>query len=166
MGVGHGVEHLLENREKAMAVLGGRAPSGEPGGEGLALDQLHGEERPLVGQATHLVDRHHARVLEPASDPGLLEEAFGHGLVPAVALPEHLDGHGAVELGVASMEHRAYATVSDLTVHAVPACGRRRPNLLEQAGVGHGQRLACVTGSREGRAYPETIPDELEDTPV
>ncbi len=42
--------------------------------QGAALDQLHGEIRPVVGEGAQFVDRNHAGVLQLAGDLGLLDE--------------------------------------------------------------------------------------------
>ena len=53
----------------------GSGPSPRAGlGQGLALDELHRQERAAVGQGAGLVDGRDARVLELAGDPGLVDE--------------------------------------------------------------------------------------------
>ena len=66
------------NRPRSAA---GSGRSREQVVQGAALDQLHGQERPAVGQGADLVDRRDAGVLELAGDPGLVEEPAGGGRV-------------------------------------------------------------------------------------
>ncbi len=73
--------------------------------ERVALDQLHREERPAVGEGAQLVDRHDPRVLELAADLGLLDEPADHVGVVAEVVAEDLDGDVAAEVGVAAPEH-------------------------------------------------------------
>ena len=88
-------------------------------GEGLAPDQLHGEERPAVGEGAQLVDRHDARVLELAADLRLLDEAADHLGAAAEVVAQDLDGNVAAQVGVAALEHLAHAAAGDLAVDAV-----------------------------------------------
>ena len=73
VGVGDRLAHLLEDPHELRPPLPGPAAS-QQRRQGPALDQLHGEERPAVGQPAELVDRHDARVRELAADPRLVEE--------------------------------------------------------------------------------------------
>ena len=66
-----------------------RAPADQLG-EGLALDQLHHEERLLVLRAD-VVDRDQAGVVEPGQDPGLALVTQVQRVVADVGA-EHLDG--------------------------------------------------------------------------
>ena len=100
----------------------------------MALDQLHREEGPEVGEGAQLVDRHDAGVLELAADLGLLDEAADHVGVVAEVVAQHLEGDVAAEVGVAALEDGAHAAAGDLAVDAVadravvivasPAAGR------------------------------------------
>ena len=75
VGVGdrlaEGLEHL---QEAGAGCRPGRGPLAQQPGQGLALDQLHGDERPGVVERADLVDGDDARVLEPAVDAGLGQE--------------------------------------------------------------------------------------------
>ena len=82
-------------------------------GERAALDQLHGEERPLA-EAADVVDGHDARVLELAADLRLLDEAAGDLRAIEVLLEEDLDGQLAAQLDVAAAEDGAHAAAGDL----------------------------------------------------
>ena len=42
--------------------------------QGASLDQLHGEEGPVVSERTQLIHRHDAGMLELAADLGFLDE--------------------------------------------------------------------------------------------
>ena len=50
VGVGDRLADLLEDGHEPAPVGGRVRPVREQGGEGAALDQLHGQERPAVGQ--------------------------------------------------------------------------------------------------------------------
>ena len=77
VGVGDRLADLLEHRHEPAAVGRRVGPVLEQVVEGAALDQLHGQERPAVGQGADLVDRRDAGVLELAGDPGLLARTGG-----------------------------------------------------------------------------------------
>ena len=53
----------------------------------LALDELHGQERPAVGQGAEVVDRRDARVLQLAGDPGLVAGTGGRCGSPGRTCP-------------------------------------------------------------------------------
>src|SRR5262249_25715635 len=85
----------------------------------LAPDQLHAEERPVVGERPQLVDWHHTGVLQLPADLRLLDEATNQVAVIAKLLAEHLDRHFAIEGGIVALEHRSHAAASDLAVDPV-----------------------------------------------
>ena len=102
----------------------GRSSSGSVAGlqqlrQGVALDQLHGEEGPEVGEGAQLVDRHDAGVLELAADLGLLDEPADHAGVVAEVVAQHLERDVAAEVGVAALEDGAHAAAGDLAIDAV-----------------------------------------------
>ena len=77
VGVADRLAHLLEDRDEPAAVLGGVVALLQQVVEGAALDELHRQERPAVGEGADLVDGRDAGVLELAGDRGLLEEPAG-----------------------------------------------------------------------------------------
>ena len=103
MGVGHRLADLLEDRQEPRQVVGRGRRARQQGGQGPALDQLHGEEGPAVGEGAQLVDRHDAGVLELAADLRLLDEPAEDLGVVAVLLQEDLDGQVAAQVGVAAL---------------------------------------------------------------
>jgi hypothetical protein len=92
---------------------------GQEGLQRLALDQLHGEERPRA-EAADVVDRHHAGVLQLAADLRLLEEAPGDFWPSDILLQQHLDGH------VAAAQHRPHAAAGNLALELVAVAGLLR----------------------------------------
>ena len=85
VGVGHRLGHLLEDRQSRGRSSAGAGRSREDLGEGAALDQLHGEVGPAVGEGAQLVDRDDPRVLELAGDLRLLDEPADQVGVVAMA---------------------------------------------------------------------------------
>ena len=75
VGVGHRLATCSKIAQEPRQVVGRVLPVGQQRGQGAALDQLHREEGPAVGEGAQLVDRHDARVLELAADLRLLDEA-------------------------------------------------------------------------------------------
>ena len=117
VGVGERLADLLEDGREP-AALGRRVgPRLQQPVEGGALDELHGQEGPAVGQRAEVVDRRDGGVLQLAGDAGLVGEAAGGGGVGAVLLLQHLDGDFAAERGVGG-------AVDD--AHAAAARSRRR----------------------------------------
>ncbi len=105
VGVGDGLGDGLEDRQEAgPVVVGAVARSSSNSRQGVALDQLHGEEGPEVGEGAQLVDRHDAGVLELAADLGLLDEAADHVGVVAEVVAQDLERDVAAEVGVAALE--------------------------------------------------------------
>jgi hypothetical protein len=101
VGVGHRLAGLQEDAQQRRPVVVGPRPRAEQLGQGAALDQLHGEERPPVVTPADVVHRHDPRVLQLADDLRLPEEpphAVRGNLVPPA---EQLDGQLAVERVVA-----------------------------------------------------------------
>ena len=93
--------------------------------QGSALDQLHGEIGPAIGEGAQLVDRHDAGVLELAADLGLLDEAADQFGLVLVALEQDLHGQVAAQVGVASLEHGPHAAAGDLAEELVPVAALR-----------------------------------------
>ena len=98
--------------------IGGRVGAfGEDGGERLAFDQLHGEERP-VAEPADVVDRHDAGMLQLAADLGLFDEPPGDVGAVGEFLEQHLDGQVAAEVDVATAQHGPHAAAGDLAVES------------------------------------------------
>src|SRR5437870_2698779 len=74
-----------------------RRPARQQVGEGVALDELHGEEWPSVRQGAEVVDRRNRGVLELAGDARLVEEAPGCRRVDREAVLKELDRDSAIE---------------------------------------------------------------------
>ena len=119
VGVRHRLADLLEDRHEPAAVGRRVGPAFEQLVEGLALDQLHGQERPAVGQRAEVVNRRDGGVLQLAGDAGLVGEAAGRPGFGAVLLLQHLDGDFAAEGGVGGAVDDAHAAAGDLRR---PAC--------------------------------------------
>jgi hypothetical protein len=129
-----------------------RQPPGQPVGprddlvERLAADHPHRVERRAVVERAGVVDRHDRRVLEPAGQRDLADEARG-GL--GGAIQRDLDHDRAVEAAVVSGDDAAHAAAGQLGAelvavervrrgHRVGQPGRRWPGGAErQAGLGH-----------------------------
>ena len=92
-------------------------------GERLAAQQLEGDEERSRGRvASHVVHDDDAGVVERRGDAGLLQEAFLVGLQLARlgGRLDHLEGHGAVEDGVAGLVDDAHRPAPDLALDLVP----------------------------------------------
>ena len=107
--------------------------------ERIAPDEPHGVVRPAVAVGTQPVDRHDARVLEPAGDLRLEQEPLPAGRVVGVVVEDLLEGHLAVQLAVERDEDGAQAAAGVGPQDAEPLavgwwpcrrsswpCGRRR----------------------------------------
>src|SRR5947199_80055 len=70
----------------------------------LALDELHRQERPAVGQRAEVVDGRDAGVLQLRRDARLLGEAAGGAEVGGEAFLQHLDGDLAAQAAVEGAE--------------------------------------------------------------
>ena len=73
--------------------------------EAVALDESHRVKRPATVVGTQAVDRNDARMLEPAGDLGLDQEALSARRVVSVVVEDLLERDLAVELGVHGNEH-------------------------------------------------------------
>src|SRR5262249_59376579 len=98
---------------------------GERGGQGPALDELHGQERAAVGEGADLVDGRDARVLELAGDGGfVVEPADGRrGLAEGGA--NELDRDLPIEAWVGGPVNDPHAALVNLAHDRVSADGRR-----------------------------------------
>ena len=75
VGVADRLAELLEDGQESPPVVAGVGAVLEEVLEGAALDQLHGQKRPAVGQGAQFMDGGDARVLELSGDVGLGAEA-------------------------------------------------------------------------------------------
>ena len=97
-----------------------RAAPPDDGGEVLALDQLHDDERPdRVG--AEVVHRDDARMVQRRRGLGLVPEALDEVGVGAVLGPEDLDRDVALELVVAGPVDGRHAALSEQLDQPVPA---------------------------------------------
>jgi hypothetical protein len=74
VGVGQRLAHLLEDAQETRLIVHRLGPFEQQVVKRAALDQLHGEEGPAVGQAAEFVDGHDPGVLQLAADLGLFDE--------------------------------------------------------------------------------------------
>ena len=145
--VRHRLRHLEEDGEQPRPVVPRPATVAEDLGQGTALDQLHGEERPAIGEGAELVDRHDPRVLELAGDLRLLDEAADQLGLVAVLLQEDLDGQVAAQVGVAALEHGPHAAPGDLAQDLERSAPVRRRG--HGVAAGPGGRLDAAIGVAE-----------------
>ena len=184
VGVGDRLGDRLEDRQEPGPIVVGAVAGLEQLGQGVALDQLHGEEGPAVGEGAQLVDGDDAGVLELAADLRLLDEPSDHVRIIAEVVAEDLQSHVASEVGVAALEDGAHAAAGDLAVDAIADRGivvavslrpDDRPGLLaggrvaeQDAGDGAdgcgdrvqdagGGRLAAGPSGRSRAAGPGTV---------
>jgi hypothetical protein len=131
VGESDGLAHLLEGAQQPRQV-GRPVGRGEFVGQGAAADELHGQERPAVGQLAQGVDRRDARVREAGGHPGLDDE-------PAGVLPvlHHLDRHLPVEDRVAGGVDDPHPAAGDLPGEGVP-------RHVRQPGPGVGEVVRAV----------------------
>ena len=131
VGVGHRLANGLPDLEEAHAILLDRLAPREHRRERPPLDQLHREERTLIGHQPQLVDRHDARVLQLAADLRFFDESLeDFGALGELGVGD-LDRDVATELDVVPAQHDAHAAARDLTQNAVLALVRGRQLLLK-----------------------------------
>ena len=161
-GVGGG-EALAGGGEDLEDLAPGAALVGEPGAQGLAGDQLHGDEE-LVVDAADLVDLDDVGVGEAGEGLGLALEA---GLADAEAVvvdagAQELEGDAAVELGVVGGVDDGHAAVAegagdDVAADLTGAVGTRGA-AIGRRGVAEGQRVRIGgVGVRHGRPAPSQL---------
>ena len=89
-----GVRHRLADaaeRDKQRRQVVRRRPVAKEAGEGVAAYELHGVERPAVGEAADLVDRDDAGALHLGHDAGLALELLDRPRPAGEPSPQHLD---------------------------------------------------------------------------
>ncbi len=118
VSIGDRLADLLEDGQEA-AALRGVSAAPEHGGERFALDQLHGQERPAIGQAAQVINRRDGGVLELRGDAGLVEEPPRRAGVGAVTLLQQLDCDFALQDRVGGPEDGPHAATGDLVVQPV-----------------------------------------------
>ncbi len=113
----------------------------------VAPDEPHGIVGPAIAVGPQAVDRHDARVLEPAGDLGFEQEPLAAGRVVGMMVEDLLERDLAVQLGVEGHENRTQASAGVRPQDAKPqAVGRRRAH-----GVGGGA-VDVVPGPVRGRS--------------
>ncbi len=138
-----GLEIAVDEAGLVGGVDGSRDVSHEPqlGGERqrlgelaqvLAVDVLHGDERP-AGDLPHLVHLADARVGDARLGPGLAQEPVG--LLVVVSMQE-LERHVAAEGGVESQEHRAHAAAAEQALDPVAGPVGEEAVLRGKGGLG------------------------------
>jgi len=124
---------------------GGQGLASQPLGEGLALEQLHGDEgQPVV--LADLVERAEARVVDARGRAGLAPEPLPGRLVGKA--PQGLDGQGASELLVAGGVDDTHPAPTQLAQDLILLLS---PDALPPAGRLVWRSVAGST-SRDGRA--------------
>ncbi len=115
-----GREHPDRDRNRLVDL---HRPAPEPLAQGLAVEQLHGDEdrAGVVADVEDLADR---RMAHAGRHAGLTFEALPGGRISGGR--DRLDGHRAAEALVAGGIHDAHAALSDLADHVVVADARGR----------------------------------------
>ena len=166
VGVGHRLADLLEHFQEPRQVLGRGLALCEAVGQGAALDQLHGEVRPAVGEPAQVVDRHDAGVLQLAADLRFFDEALLQFRTGHVFIPQHLEGEVAAQKRVMAAQHQTHASPTDLGVEAI-ADGRRLGQQRAGGGYGRPQRIRRGVaglgrqGTVNGRGRHGTTPVQM-----
>ena len=88
--------------------------------EGVALDEPHGVIGAPAAVGAQAIDRHDARVLQPAGDLGLGDEPLAADGIVGVLLEDLLQRHLAVQLGIQGHEHLAQPAARVRPQHAEP----------------------------------------------
>ena len=151
VGVGDGLADLLEGGDEPTAVGGRVGPVAEHRVEGPPLDQLHGQERPAVGQGAEVVDRRDAGVLELAGDPGLVDEPTRQQRPGGEPLLQDLDGHLAAEGAVVG------ARTAPMPPRSISSSSSYRPSGPSTTGVVDEWRPGSDAVMRVGVAPPRTL---------
>jgi hypothetical protein len=163
-GAVRGGEAASRHQEHVEDLARGARLAGQPDGERLPLDELHGQEHP-ARRGTDVVDRHHVGVREAGHRLGLAREPSGFDVVGARVGAEDLDRDLAIELGVVRRVDLAHPAPPDQAQQAIAAdrqLGGRRPR--PAAGLrgwgGHGDQR------RAGRAIDEVPLDGGQGGPA
>jgi hypothetical protein len=106
----------------------------------LALDELHGQERPAVGQRAEIVNRRDRWMLQLAGDARLTGKAQGHPGRGAVLVLQHLHRHFTGEDGIGGPVDDAHSAAIDLVAeHVTLRDGRRHGGLRQFGAIARGQ---------------------------
>ena len=142
VGVGDGLADLLEDGDQASTV----GPVFQQLLERPALDELHGQERPAVGQPAEDVGGRDCRVLELPGNAGFFGKPMGRTGVLVELVVENLDRDFPTEGVVRSPVDDAHAApahlLQQLMVPQVKAPGAvRAGRAAVKSGVRRGHRL-------------------------
>ncbi len=113
VGVGDRLTQLLEDLEQATRRALRVTRIQELAREGLALHELHGEERPRAVLESELVDGHDTGVLELTADLGFVDEALEHVPIAFELAAEDLQRDVPAEVHVAPLQDLADAALGD-----------------------------------------------------
>ena len=117
--------------------------------EGLAADQPHGVERPALRVSVQTIDRHDARVFQPAGQLGLQQKTGTAAGIIGLLGPDLLERDLAMQLAIQGDRDQADASLRERPDHAEPPptgrashapVGRHRCNFV------HGSLLAVAQG--------------------
>jgi len=115
MGVGHCLADRFEDCQETRAILDWGLTGPEKVGESAALDQLHREERAIVGEGSQLVDRHDPWMLELAADSCFFHKSPDEVGLVLVRLEKHLDGELASQIDIAPADHSPHPPARDFS---------------------------------------------------
>ena len=133
--IGHCLADLLEDPQQPATIGRWLRTICQQLRERHAFDQLHGEERTLVGELTEFVNRSNPRMLQLATDLCFLDKPLDHFRLVLVLIQQHLDRQIPPQIGVAPLENRSHPAASDFTLYLIAAIrvpirhlGRLRPH--------------------------------------
>jgi hypothetical protein len=114
VSIRHRLAHGREYREEPRLVVEGRRSVAEHLGERLALDELHGEERPAIGEGPDVIHWHHAGVLELPADLGLFDESGDQLGLTFVGFEQHLERKLSTQIYIAAADDGSHPAAGDL----------------------------------------------------
>ena len=121
--------------------------------ERAAFDVLHRDEHGVVVGA-RVVDRDEVGVAHLGHGPGFVEEAFV--LVGVALVVQHLDRHGALELGVERRHDHAHASSAEPLPH-LETTHRDRVTVVEQLGADRLQHAGRIEGTPTSTDVPKLV---------
>src|ERR1700759_3866000 len=111
----------------------------EPVREGVALDELHGNPRPAVGQEVAVVDPDDSRMANAIQDRGFLYDACRHaGLAPEISVHD-LECSTTRQGGGPGFVYRGHSTSTDLSHNPI----RTHQGVSAKFGEGLGGHGGC-----------------------